>query len=248
MGFPANLARLARFLTAGSNGDLTATNTPAQFDASKLLATMEAVQRALGNHRDHISISGATALSSDHVGAVVHMQGATNYAVTLPPLAGLPDGATVTLYANSTTNTRTIQAPAGATITAWGNTLGSFTVQNEGAMVFVKANTEWRLMDGALALPYSSLFKNVISNSGYQKLPGGIILQWGFVSGGPASGATSTVTFPLAFPNGVLVAIPVANSSGACYLTVLNYSATTFQIKNSSAVAAANSFWIAIGY
>lgn len=39
MGFAANLARIARSLTASTSGDLTAANTPAQSDSSSLLAT-----------------------------------------------------------------------------------------------------------------------------------------------------------------------------------------------------------------
>lgn len=60
MAFGANLARLARFLTAGSNGDLTATNTPENSDVGdKKLSTTEYVaQMFAGSNRRLISSNG----------------------------------------------------------------------------------------------------------------------------------------------------------------------------------------------
>lgn len=52
--------------------------------------------------------------------------------------------------------------------------------------------------------------------SGYQKLPGGLIIQWG-VSSASSSTGQATATFPIAFPNG-LINITVSeqsNSAGA---------------------------------
>jgi len=40
-----------------------------------------------------------------------------------------------------------------------------------------------------------------LAASGYQKLPGGLILQWGVASG--SLGGTAAITFPIAFPNSV---------------------------------------------
>lgn len=42
-----------------------------------------------------------------------------------------------------------------------------------------------------------SLFTQLLAANGYQKLPSGLIIQWGQAS--PSSG-TVTVTFPIAFP------------------------------------------------
>lgn len=64
------------------------------------------------------------------------------------------------------------------------------------------------LTDDSLALTPKKLadaFKGgnqSLLTNGYQKLPGGLILQWGSVSG--ALGGTAAITFPIAFPNAAL--------------------------------------------
>lgn len=52
--------------------------------------------------------------------------------------------------------------------------------------------------------------------SGYQKLPGGLIIQWG-VSGASSSTGQATATFPIAFPNNLINVIvsEQSNSAGA---------------------------------
>ena len=52
--------------------------------------------------------------------------------------------------------------------------------------------------------------------SGYQKLPGGLIIQWG-VSGASSSTGQATATFPIAFPNGMIniTVSEQSNSAGA---------------------------------
>lgn len=50
-----------------------------------------------------------------------------------------------------------------------------------------------------------------LTTNGYQKLPGGLIIQWGSVAV-PASTYTYTVTFPIAFPN---AALSLATTQGA---------------------------------
>lgn len=84
-----------------------------------------------------------------------------------------------------------------------------------------------------------------LGSIGYQLLPGNLLLQWGNV-GALSPGVTTTIGFALAF-TGIIVAIPVANTAGDASLTVLNYTNTTFQVKNNGAAAASNIYWLAIG-
>jgi hypothetical protein len=77
--------------------------------------------------------------------------------------------------------------------------------------------------------------------SGYQKLPSGLIIQWG-------TAGSTTITFPISFPTSCLTVIPQLtsyNSSGAFagqYVAVTSMSTTSFTVGSSGAV------WIAIGY
>jgi hypothetical protein len=87
----------------------------------------------------------------------------------------------------------------------------------------------------------SSDWTNSIASSGYQKLPSGLILQWGS-TGKIMTGTTSTITLPLPFPTICLQAIPgIKNNSVAATTTTGqfgtgNYSATKFDLYNRTSI------------
>lgn len=94
-----------------------------------------------------------------------------------------------------------------------------------------------------------------LGTNGYQKLPGGLILQWG---SGTSSGTGSlAITFPVAFPNDCvsIVGVPVAAAGQgiACKLLTSALSATaatlaTFSTGTGNQQSAIQVFWIAVGY
>jgi hypothetical protein len=51
---------------------------------------------------------------------------------------------------------------------------------------------------GAITLANLSAFTKSLSGNGYQKLPGGLIIQWGTTPSGSVNGSA---TFPIAFPS-----------------------------------------------
>lgn len=92
-------------------------------------------------------------------------------------------------------------------------------------------------------------FLNLKSENGYQKLPGGLIIQWGLSTGA----SSRTATFPIAFPNECL------NISGSTYLPLGNFQTCSFrnatnqnfgiQTGDVNNVAQPNPVkWFAIGY
>lgn len=99
--------------------------------------------------------------------------------------------------------------------------------------------------------------QRAVTGNGYQKLPGGLILQWGsYTETGlpiaPGGNQTRTITYPIAFPTNNLVTV-------AC--TTLNFliagatitTATNFQLVFSVPVGHSGNlnlgaFWTAIGY
>lgn len=92
-------------------------------------------------------------------------------------------------------------------------------------------------------------FLNLKSENGYQKLPGGLIIQWGLSAGA----SSRTATFPIAFPNECL------NISGSTYLPLGNFQTCSFrnatnqnfgiQTGDVNNVAQPNPVkWFAIGY
>ncbi len=81
-----------------------------------------------------------------------------------------------------------------------------------------------------------------LSTSGYQKLPGGLILQWGYT----ASGVT---TFPIAFPNAALQAYALPQSASTSsyapsHSNIINLTTTGFTRTTTSLPIR----WFAIGY
>jgi hypothetical protein len=84
--------------------------------------------------------------------------------------------------------------------------------------------------------------------NGYQKLPGGLIIQWGTSASGTGSG--TLVSLPITFPNNifsVVVADIAFDSATGLHTTAVgtqNFTTSTFRIVAS---AASSAYWIAIG-
>jgi hypothetical protein len=94
-------------------------------------------------------------------------------------------------------------------------------------------------------------FDKSLTTNGYQKIPGGLIVQWGTTSSISVDGSV-TVTYPIAFPNAAFVvfATPygwtVSGGPGpVCGPT--SWNATTATIQNDGSTASTCS-WLAIGY
>lgn len=90
-------------------------------------------------------------------------------------------------------------------------------------------------------------FAKSTATSGYQKV-GGIIIQWGVASlfsGSPY--ASTTVTFPIAFPTQCVYAGATSSGAGvSCAIPGIG-SLTGMTITNSTA-ATSSAWWIAVGY
>ena len=99
---------------------------------------------------------------------------------------------------------------------------------------------------------FADEFVASLAESGYQKLPSGLIIQWG-LTGLITPGGTLTTTYPIAFPNGALkvVGSPVSSGANTAGYTVSAVSPTTsgFTATNNSGTSGAVGMaWIAIGY
>lgn len=95
---------------------------------------------------------------------------------------------------------------------------------------------------------FSDEFVASLGVNGYQKLPSGLILQWGSTAALPA-GSTTAITFPIAFPSACLsVTVNGANSSGSWYAPgFAAKTATGFGLVTPSS-GSTNYNWIAVGY
>lgn len=87
-------------------------------------------------------------------------------------------------------------------------------------------------------------FADSVAAYGYQKLPGGLIIQWGGKLFG-SSATSAGVTFPLAFPNG-LYCISTGGNFGNQTLWTTDHATTGFTANKNTSGAGTFS-WIAIG-
>lgn len=86
--------------------------------------------------------------------------------------------------------------------------------------------------------------QSLTSTSGYQKMPGGMIIQWGLTL---ATSAGYLVTFPIAFPNTPVALVFGQNEASTSFHD--NYLITTgFKYKNAAATYPDSFNWIVIGY
>ena len=109
------------------------------------------------------------------------------------------------------------------------------------------------LTPGRLADAFKGSNQSLIG-SGYQRLPGGLIAQWGrrsFSHGG--SGVLSAaITFPIAFPTAALGLATAANTNNPARLLVSASSATTtgftMYSESTSGSGSPEHYWFAIGH
>lgn len=96
-------------------------------------------------------------------------------------------------------------------------------------------------------------FASAVASNGYQKLPGGLIIQWG-TTPDPTDAASGSVTatLPIAFPTSVLSASAL-ESSNSSNKTVISYGGSTtttitFNYYRVQGSAVGPFMYIAIGY
>lgn len=149
---------------------------------------------------------------------------------------------------------KTIRAQLGLSGTASQN----FTLDAspaDGTMKLARGNAGATTQDimtvNALGeVDFPQLAQSLGAN-GYKKLPGGLIIQWGKYAGSvAANGSSPAQSFPVAFPNAVLVAVIGENStdisdSGFGWSYTANTSSIT--LYNGSASARSGATWIALG-
>jgi hypothetical protein len=178
-------------------------NTPAIFDNSNKTATTAFVQRALGNKSTIASgITGTLTMGLAHLGGFFTFNGGSGTpTATLPDLTTITTASSVYFYntgsvaatINTYGGTQNIGIASGATIQSLTLPPGSTVVLST-----VSGATMWFIEGGSLATKYDSNFGSSLAANGYQKLPSGLIIQWGSVNS--ANVSTTTVSFPQAFP------------------------------------------------
>lgn len=198
--------------------------------ATKVDST-DVIPVATGGTGSTTATDARTALSAAKSGANSDITSLSGLTTSLSVAQG-GTGAT-TLTANNVllgNGTSAVQAVAPG---ASGNVLTSngTTWVSQAGVTSVNGST------GAITLSALADFAKSLGQDGYQKLPGGLILQWGY------STTWASVTFPMAFPNNIYCVVSTPRGNWEHYIA--SYSTTGFTPGTNGGTGAF--FWIAIG-
>lgn len=241
---------IADYLLAALQGSLAV--TPPQFDNDTSLATTAFVQRALGNFTNVQQYTNQTvSIPAAQVGRVIILGGGFN-TVTLPDSNACPIGSTFEFFSQS--GTHTVKAPVGQILAVGAQNTGNSVVVS-GSDYFTVVNQTgnvWCVTAGTPMLVNAGGFASNKAQSGYTKLPNGIILQWGRINAG-MTGGMFDVTLPITFPNAGWVGVACDHSSsvtGSDINAVDFVSSTTMRVwccTNADTVNESNFWWFAVG-
>ena len=96
----------------------------------------------------------------------------------------------------------------------------------------------------------SLLFGHSKTPNGYQRLPSGLIIQWGIGGSSISVGANATYTLPIAFPTAFLRVVPFYQVDSVNQVTFNAFPVGLTQVKihNSGNTVPGTPSYIAIGY
>jgi hypothetical protein len=138
-------------------------------------------------------------------------------------------------------------AITGGTVAATftGNLTGNVTGNVTGTV----SGNAGTVTNGVYTTNFSGANQSLASD-GYQKFPSGLIIQWG-TSASVSPNSTTSVTFPIAFPNAVFsitTGANAANSYADGTTNVVSKTTSGFVACNGDNANAFTCSWIAIGY
>lgn len=197
--------------------------------------------------------TSSTLLPSDAGRAIV--VNATGLTITLPLANTMVSGATLIIQPNENT---TLAVSGGNQINLGGPSLLTTLTLNKGDIIhlYCDGNNLWNGVSGAGQLRDASVFTALKATNGYQKLPSGLIIQWGSVAVTvPTAGTTVTqpFTFPIAFPNAALwVGAPCLQTSSpelfSSSISLLTLTGATAYLRRTAGTGLTGMFWLSIGY
>ena len=168
----------------------------------------------------------------------------TNKSLTSPTLTGTPVAPTAAVNTNDTQVATTAYVVAQIADDAPTKT-GTGASGTWGINVTGNSAT---VTNGVYTTNFTGSNQS-LGTSGYQKLPGGLIMQWGD-TGSMSGGQNLTVTYPIAFPNAVFnVQTTVIVSTDTNEIAFVNSVGTsTFVVANSNPGSITGVYWLAFGY
>ncbi|OEZ67461.1 hypothetical protein JAB5_54020 [Janthinobacterium sp. HH103] len=173
-----------------------------KFDASSKLVNADFVQRAQGNMVRYADVTESRSLTAEDMGCALYFPTAGK-AITIPdPVAlGIPNNSGKCVKFFGLFNSGTILAAPGVSIGFDVGSVPSITIKpGQFLTLMATAPKTWQVIESTAELWRNADFAAMLSSSGYQLLPSGMIFQLGGGAQTPASGYVDVI-FPIPFPN-----------------------------------------------
>ena len=183
--------------------------TAPQFDATTKPATTDFVQQAQGGMVKYVSIIVSRALKVDDIGAALYFSG-PGLTLTVPPPSalGIPDNSGKCVRFFGLNNSGTIVPVLGANIGFNTSGVPSLAIKPGQFLTLMATGPgNWQVIDSTAEMGRNADFAAMLSSSGFQQLPSGMILQMGGGAQTPASGFVDVI-FPIPFPNACFHVFP----------------------------------------
>lgn len=223
--------------------------TPSHTDLDQLKEAIDTLINAgkgLGSSGIVLLNATTTLTNASHVGKTVLFDGTATGAFTVTlPLANTVTAGRRIHFQNVSSFNVTVQRQGSNVIYPNGASVNSIVV-GPGDTLTVEAynGTSWFAVGGSNQLGASASFGASLSTNGYQKLPNGLIIQWGLIAGG-----ASYATFPIAFPNSSLSgAVMWRESPGNAYSHYIGATLSNVAITPLVVSSPMSRFYIVIGY
>ena len=143
-------------------------------------------------------------------GAIIKALASSTVSGATETAAGIVELATNAEAQTGTDNSRAVTPAALASVTATETRAGLIEIATDAE---ARAFTANRAIDGAKLASAFTGSNQSLTAGGYQKMPGGLILQW-IKSGTVANNSSVSVTFPITFPNACLAVFLTIDYAG----------------------------------
>lgn len=252
---------LARLASPALTGSPTAP-TAAKNDNSSLLATT-AYALGMGLRAGtglQVVQSNTILLPSSAGNHIVSNLGSGAVNVALPLCSSVPQGAMYIIEHNSAAMSSFavgVQGSDALILPGTAANLAPYVMAGGEVIIVENVGAAWKIVasNGAKMLVNGGGFSSLLGSSGYQKLPSGLIIQWGIATGGIGNLAA---TYPIAFPNAVLQAtVSLADKTAGSSAGVVLYlkgsdfaskTTITVTVNGSDGQGSTSARFIAIGY
>lgn len=221
--------------------------TPAQFDNDTSIATTAFVRSERGSMAGNSIYSASGTIAVADVGKRV-ISSTAGITLNLPLLSAVPVGSVILVHAGG--GGITLATSGSDAFLAGDQAPATIAIKSGSTAWMMAAPSNWVLESGDTLNAYSKFFDASLAAVGYQKLPSGLIIQWGTCT--PTGSADAVVTFPVAFPTAAFAVFAAASATSGL-AGFANYNGITASgvnvgcYLNSGARAAFTASWMALG-